>query len=160
MHLPEQYGSLAHFRKVTRNHTFAIYFKLQHEPGNSQPISIPRHPHLCAVWPRRNILPAPYVLYHSVHTHASPDSNHFKGYATESTAPTAVTSSARTTAHTGPSRNVSRCPSRRLHVARSLRRSRGGHTDIREMPCLRRCVAAGRGRVPRAGKSPEYSIRA
>ena len=50
---------------------------LQHGQGNPGAVSLPRHPHICAVWLHRSVLYALHVPHHSVLTHAPPNPSYF-----------------------------------------------------------------------------------
>src|SRR5579863_7514533 len=56
---------------------------LQHGQGHHGPVSLPGHPHLCAVWLRRSLLSPPHVPYHSLYTHAPTHSSYSQRYATD-----------------------------------------------------------------------------
>jgi hypothetical protein len=59
-----------------------ISLVIQHWEGYLEPVPLPRHPHLRAVWVRRGVLLALHVSYHPVFADAPPDQSYTEGYTT------------------------------------------------------------------------------
>jgi hypothetical protein len=59
-----------------------ISLVIQHWEGYLEPVPLPYHPYLCAVWLRCSVLPALHVSYHSVFADAPPDPGDIEGYDT------------------------------------------------------------------------------